>query len=64
MTDSSVDPDRRAWHRAQAGTGSDEDVADELEYRGADMPFAPEVPVDAEASALERLLAFTGRSAT
>ncbi|MEU8709309.1 TIGR03086 family metal-binding protein [Streptomyces sp. NPDC048565] len=32
------------------------------EYRGADMPFAPEVPVGADAPALERLLAFTGRS--
>jgi DNA-binding CsgD family transcriptional regulator len=30
-TDASVDPDRRAWHRAQATAGLDEDVADELE---------------------------------
>ncbi|MBW0102705.1 TIGR03086 family metal-binding protein [Pseudonocardia sp. KRD291] len=33
------------------------------EYRGGEgMPFAPEVPVDANAPALDRLLAFAGRS--
>jgi DNA-binding CsgD family transcriptional regulator len=31
-TDADVDPDRRAWHRAQATGGLDEDVAAELEH--------------------------------
>ncbi|RSM75951.1 helix-turn-helix transcriptional regulator [Kibdelosporangium aridum] len=31
VTDAATDPDRRAWHRSQSGTGPNEDIATELE---------------------------------
>ena len=34
-TDPDIDPDRRAWHRAQASSAPDEEVADELERSAA-----------------------------
>jgi DNA-binding CsgD family transcriptional regulator len=56
-TDPELDPDRRAWHRAQGTSGADEDVAAELEHSASRARYRG--GLTAAAAFLERSAALT-----
>ena len=58
VTDPTIDPERRAWHRAQAVHGPDEEVAKELE-RGAELALARGC-LAAAGAYLQRAVALSG----